>query len=92
MRWPLTRVALLHRVGELGAGERIVFVGVNGAHRAAAFSAAEYMIDLLKTRAPFWKRETTPAGSRWLDARASDQRAAERRGEDHPPGETDGIG
>lgn len=91
-RWPLTRVALLHRVGRLGAGERIVFVGVSGAHRAAAFSAAEYMMDLLKTRAPFWKRETTPAGSRWLDARASDQRAAERWREDHTPGETDGIG
>ncbi|AHF77753.1 Molybdopterin biosynthesis protein [Sodalis praecaptivus] len=91
-RWPLTRVALLHRVGELGAGERIVFVGVSGAHRAAAFSAAEYMMDLLKTRAPFWKRETTPAGSRWLDARASDQREAERWREDLTPGETDGIG
>ncbi|WP_406704763.1 molybdopterin synthase catalytic subunit MoaE [Sodalis sp.] len=86
-RWPLTRVALLHR-----AGERIVFVGVSGAHRAAAFSAAEYIMDLLKTRAPFWKRETTPAGSRWLDARASDQRAAERWREDHTPGKTDGIG
>ncbi|MBT9433393.1 molybdopterin synthase catalytic subunit MoaE [Candidatus Sodalis endolongispinus] len=91
-RWPLTRIALLHRVGELGAGERIVFVGVSGAHRAAAFSAAEYMMDILKTLAPFWKRESTPAGSRWLDARVSDQRAAERWQGCSPAGETDSTG
>ncbi len=77
-RWPLQRVTVIHRVGELRAGEQIVLVGVSGAHRGAAFGAAEFIMDYLKTRAPFWKRETTPEGSRWVDARASDHRAAER--------------
>lgn len=77
-RWPLTRVTLIHRVGELKSGEEIVFVGVTGAHRGAAFEAAEFMMDYLKTRAPFWKREATPDGDRWVDARDSDQQAAKR--------------
>ncbi|WP_436876082.1 molybdopterin synthase catalytic subunit MoaE [Siccibacter turicensis] len=77
-RWPLTRVTLIHRVGELKSGEEIVFVGVTGAHRSAAFEAAEFMMDYLKTRAPFWKREATPGGDRWVDARDSDQQAAKR--------------
>ncbi|MGV7094015.1 molybdopterin synthase catalytic subunit MoaE [Siccibacter turicensis] len=77
-RWPLTRVTLIHRVGELKSGEEIVFVGVTGAHRSAAFEAAEFMMDYLKTRAPFWKREVTPGGDRWVDARDSDQQAAKR--------------
>ncbi|YCI80538.1 molybdopterin synthase catalytic subunit MoaE [Enterobacteriaceae bacterium] len=77
-RWPLTRVTLIHRVGELKSGEEIVFVGVTGAHRSAAFEAAEFMMDYLKTRAPFWKREATPDGDRWVDARDSDQQAAKR--------------
>lgn len=77
-RWPLTRVTLIHRVGELKSGEEIVFVGVTGAHRSAAFEAAEFMMDYLKIRAPFWKREATPDGDRWVDARDSDQQAAKR--------------
>ncbi|XBS71008.1 molybdopterin synthase catalytic subunit MoaE [Acerihabitans sp. KWT182] len=77
-RWPLQRVTILHRVGTLRAGDHIVLVGVSASHRGAAFAAAEFMMDYLKTRAPFWKRETTPEGSRWLDARADDRQAAER--------------
>ncbi|UYU33058.1 molybdopterin synthase catalytic subunit MoaE [Siccibacter colletis] len=77
-RWPLTRVTLIHRIGELKTGEEIVFVGVTGAHRGAAFDAAEFMMDYLKTRAPFWKREATPEGERWVDARQSDKDAAGR--------------
>lgn len=77
-RWPLQRVTVIHRVGELNTGEPIVLVGVSGAHRAAAFNAAEFIMDYLKTRAPFWKRETTADGSRWVDVRASDLQSAER--------------
>ncbi len=77
-RWPLQRVAVIHRVGELRAGDQIVLVGVSGAHRGAAFDAAQFIMDYLKTRAPFWKRETTPDGSRWLDARPGDHQAADR--------------
>ncbi|NDL62807.1 molybdopterin synthase catalytic subunit MoaE [Acerihabitans arboris] len=77
-RFPLGRVTVIHRVGALAAGEQIVLVGVSGAHRGAAFGAAEFIMDYLKTRAPFWKHETTPQGSRWVDARESDRRAAER--------------
>ncbi|MBD3697340.1 molybdopterin synthase catalytic subunit MoaE [Klebsiella pneumoniae] len=60
------------------AGEEIVFVGVTSAHRGSAFAAGEFIMDYLKTRAPFWKREATPDGERWVDARDSDRRAAER--------------
>ncbi|WP_413734618.1 molybdopterin synthase catalytic subunit MoaE [Sodalis sp. RH21] len=77
-RWPLQRVTVIHRVGELRAGEQIVLVGVSGAHRGAAFNAAEFIMDYLKTRAPFWKREATAQGSRWVDARESDRQAAQR--------------
>ncbi len=77
-RWPLAKVRVIHRVGQLFAGNRIVFVGVASAHRGAAFSACEFIMDYLKTRAPFWKKETTPEGDRWLDARAQDHEAAER--------------
>lgn len=77
-RWPLQRVTLIHRVGELFPGDEIVMVGVTGAHRAAAFAAAEFMMDYLKTRAPFWKREATADGDRWVDARDSDRQAASR--------------
>ena len=84
-RWPLRRVTVIHRVGELNAGDPIVLVGVSGAHRGAAFQAAEFIMDYLKTRAPFWKRETTGSGSRWVDARASDHQAAERWQETDSP-------
>lgn len=77
-RWPLVNTDVLHRVGELKPGEPIVFVGVTSAHRQAAFEACHFIIDFLKTRAPFWKREDTPDGPRWVDARDSDQASAER--------------
>jgi molybdopterin synthase catalytic subunit len=78
LRWPLLGVSVIHRVGPLRAGERIVFVGVASAHRGAAFEACEYIMDYLKTRAPFWKREDTPAGGRWVDARDSDEACVAR--------------
>lgn len=77
-RWPLQRVTVIHRVGELFPGDEIVLVGVTSAHRGSAFSAAEFIMDYLKTRAPFWKREATPEGERWVEARDSDQQAAKR--------------
>lgn len=77
-RWPLGRVTVIHRIGEMWPGEEIVFVGVTSAHRGSAFAAGEFIMDYLKTRAPFWKREATPEGERWVDARDSDRKAAER--------------
>ena len=77
-RWNLLDIVVIHRVGSLKPGERIVLVGVASAHRGEAFEACEFIMDYLKTRAPFWKREDTPAGSRWVEARASDDKAAER--------------
>ncbi|MFC3606303.1 molybdopterin synthase catalytic subunit MoaE [Stutzerimonas tarimensis] len=77
-RWPLLHIELLHRVGRLEPGEPIVFVGVTSAHREAAFEACRFVMDYLKTRAPFWKKEDTPEGSRWVEGRDSDQEAAAR--------------
>lgn len=77
-RWPLLRVEVLHRVGALTPGEPIVFVGTASAHRQAAFAACDFIMDYLKTRAPFWKREDTDAGTRWVEGRDSDQQAAAR--------------
>lgn len=77
-RWELLGVRVVHRVGRLVPEDPIVFVGVLGAHRGEAFRACELLIDYLKTRAPFWKKESTDRGERWVAARASDQSAAER--------------
>ena len=71
-------MTVIHRIGEMWPGEEIVFVGVTSAHRGSAFAAGEFIMDYLKTRAPFWKREATPEGERWVDARDSDREAAER--------------
>lgn len=76
MRWSLLGVRVIHRVGRLVPGDRIVFVGVAASHRGEAFAACEFIMDYLKTRAPFWKREETPEGARWVDARESDDVAA----------------
>jgi molybdopterin synthase catalytic subunit len=76
--WPLQAVRVIHRVGRLLPGERIVFVGVAAGHRGDAFAACEFIMDYLKTRAPFWKKEETPQGARWVDARDSDDAAAAR--------------
>lgn len=80
-RWPLLRVEVLHRVGRLQPGEPIVFVGTASAHRQAAFDACNFIMDYLKTRAPFWKKEDTPEGERWVEGRASDQQALQRWGD-----------
>jgi molybdopterin synthase catalytic subunit len=77
-RWPLEAVLIIHRVGRLLPGERIVLVATASRHREAAFAACQFLIDGLKTRAPFWKQEETTAGSRWLEARDEDHRAAAR--------------
>ena len=77
-RWELLGVRVIHRVGRLVPGERIVFVAVASAHRGEAFAACEFIMDYLKTRAPFWKKEETAQGGRWVDARASDDHAAGR--------------
>jgi molybdopterin synthase catalytic subunit len=77
-RWNIIDVTVVHRVGELKPLEQIVLVVVVGAHRGDAFAACEFIMDYLKTRAPFWKKEQTPQGARWVEARSSDDEAAER--------------
>ncbi len=77
-RWSLNTVRVIHRFGRLEPGDNIVFVGVGSAHRGEAFAACEFIMDYLKTRAPFWKREETPDGARWVDARECDDGAAAR--------------
>ncbi len=77
-RWELLGVRVIHRVGRLLPGDRIVLVAVASTHRQAAFEACEFIMDYLKTRAPFWKREETAAGGRWVDARDSDDEALRR--------------
>ena len=77
-RWGLLGVTVIHRVGPMRPGERIVFVGAAAAHRAAALDACAFLIDRLKTDAPFWKRETRGAEARWVEARGSDDAAAAR--------------
>jgi molybdopterin synthase catalytic subunit len=77
-RWDIVDTLVIHRIGALKPGDRIVLVGVSGAHRGEAFAACEFIMDYLKTRAPFWKKESTSAGERWVEARASDDEAAGR--------------
>lgn len=78
-RWSLGGVRIIHRVGRLQPGEQIVFVGVASRHRAAAFQACEYLMDCLKTQAPFWKKiRTADGGARWVDFKESDADAARR--------------
>ena len=75
-RWPLNKVTIIHRIGTMSLGEQIVFIGVTSAHRKAAFAACEFLIDFLKTKAPFWKLEASESGSKWIEARDSDEQAA----------------
>lgn len=77
-RFDLYDVLVIHRVGELRPADQIVLVAVTSAHRGEAFDACRFVMDYLKTRAPFWKKEQTPDGDRWVDARASDDEAAAR--------------
>ncbi|MYM74225.1 molybdopterin synthase catalytic subunit MoaE [Duganella sp. FT134W] len=75
LRWPIFSALVIHRVGPLKPKDQIVLVAVTSAHRGEAFAASEFIIDYLKTEAPFWKKEQTPAGARWVDARVSDDQA-----------------
>ena len=77
-RWDIYDALVVHRVGTLQPLDQIVLVVVTSAHRGESFQACEFLMDYLKTRAPFWKKEVTPQGSRWVDARASDDTAADR--------------
>ncbi|RZT09674.1 molybdopterin synthase catalytic subunit [Duganella sp. CF402] len=74
-RWPIMGALVIHRVGPLKPLDQIVLVAVTAAHRGEAFAACEFIIDYLKTEAPFWKKEQTPEGARWVDARVSDDAA-----------------
>jgi len=77
-RWPLQASLIVHRIGTLKPGDNIVLVITASAHRDAAFDAAKFLMDYLKTSAPFWKRESGPAGSKWVEAKAGDDAAAAR--------------
>lgn len=77
-RWPLESVRVVHRIGPLGVGDRIVWVGVASSHRAAAFAACEFIMDTLKTTAPLWKRELGLPGKPWVEAREHDTARAAR--------------
>ena len=77
-RFDVFDALVIHRVGTLAPTDQIVLVAVTSAHRGEAFDACRFLMDYLKTRAPFWKKETTPEGARWVDARASDDEAAAR--------------
>jgi molybdopterin synthase catalytic subunit len=84
-RWPLLGVTVIHRHGRLEPGEDIVLVVTAAAHRQEAFAAAEFLMDYLKTRAPFWKKETRADGeAHWVDAREADEQAAGRWGSSFP--------
>lgn len=77
-RWPLDDALIIHRYGRLEPGDRIVLVATASAHREAAFESCHFLIDWLKTKAPFWKMEATPEGERWVEAKESDDTAAAR--------------
>ena len=77
-RWDLNQALIIHRVGPLQPLDQIVLVAVTSAHRGEAFAACEFIMDYLKTQAPFWKKEDTPNGARWVDARISDDEALSR--------------
>jgi molybdopterin synthase catalytic subunit len=77
-RWHVQRARVVHRVGRLRPGEQIVYVGVSSSHRGDAFQACEFIMDYLKTRAPFWKKETGADGTHWVESRDSDHVAARR--------------
>ncbi len=79
-RFEIRGAVVIHRVGRLAPLDQVVLVAVSSAHRGDAFQACEFLMDYLKTQAPFWKKETTPDGARWVDARVSDDRALARWG------------
>ncbi len=82
-RWDIFDALVIHRIGKLCPQDQIVLVVVTGAHRGEAFAACEFIMDYLKTEAPFWKKEQTASGDRWVDARTSDDKARQRWDEPH---------
>ena len=84
-RWQLYDVLIIHRVGDLKPTDPIVLVVTTSGHRHDAFAACEFVMDYLKTEAPFWKKESTPSGARWVDARDTDDAARERWGREGKP-------
>ncbi len=86
-RWPLLGVTIVHRYGRLTPGENIVLVVTAASHRGDAFAAAEFLMDYLKTRAPFWKKEERPDGASWVSAKSTDNTAADRWSERRPAAE-----
>jgi len=83
-RWPINRVRLIHRVGQLHLADQIVFVGVSSSHREAAFEACHFIMDYLKKQAPFWKKETTKKGDWWVETLEKDQKALDKWQQDDP--------
>jgi len=77
-RWSIHEALVIHRIGKMLPGEQIVLVAVTGQHRGEAFAACEFIMDYLKTAAPFWKKEATPTGEHWVDARSTDDEAMAR--------------
>lgn len=77
-RWPLTAVLIKHRIGQMAPGDTIVFVATASAHRRAAFEAADFLMDYLKTKAVFWKKETTADGDKWIEPRSEDYQDSAR--------------
>ncbi len=77
-RWPVGSVTIIHRVGQLNVSEQIVFVGVTSEHRQAAYHANEFIMDYLKTQAPFWKKESTTQGDKWIEAKQNDHQQAKK--------------
>ena len=77
-RWNILRYKIIHRIGDLQLGDNIVFVGITSVHREDAFNAAEFLMDYLKTRAPFWKKELTTQGNIWIESQEKDAQAAKR--------------
>lgn len=84
-RWNVIEILVIHRVGELKPLDQIVLVAVTGSHRGEAFAACEFVMDYLKTEAPFWKKESTQSGTRWVEARESDDAARDRWTERNAP-------
>ena len=77
-RWTIHQALVIHRIGKMIPGDQIVLVAITGQHRGEAFAACEFIMDYLKTAAPFWKKEATPTGEHWVDARSTDDEAIER--------------
>ena len=77
-KWTLGRIRVIHRFGQLDLAEQIVMVGVSSAHRKSAFEACEFIMDYLKTQAPFWKKEMTESGEKWVEAKQSDRDEADK--------------